>query len=124
MEFEFNRELTAQNFVDINNIGVFALEAINSSGMYYYYTVQTIMGTSVIASCGPIIPDLETLPENFSIKVYQISYNENKLARGISLFLNDKEKQIVDAREIDINDCIAQFRDVKEYLKNLSLGIF
>ena len=119
MEFEFYKQLTAQNKIDINNIGSFALEAYNEDGVYYFYLVKSIMGQSVIASCGPIIPDLDAIPSGFSINLYKMPYNEARLSKAIGLFLNDREKQITDAREIDIEDAIEQFRDIKEYLNNL-----
>jgi len=122
MEFEFNKQLSAQNQIDIENIGSFALEAYNDAGAYYYYLVKTILGQCVIASCGPVIPDIANIPSGFSVNLYKMPYNEIKLIKSISLFLNDKYKQITEATEIDIEDAIEQFRDIKEYLKTLDAG--
>lgn len=119
MEFEFNKQLTPQNQIEIDNIGAFALEAINELGAYYYYIIKTIMGQSIIASCGPIIPDIDMLPSGFGINIYRMPYNENRLIKAINLFLNDRDRQITDAREINIDYAIEQFRDVKDYLRNL-----
>lgn len=124
MEFEFNNQFTPQSLIDIDNIGAFALEAVNEDGIYYYYIVQTIIGQSIIASCGPIIPDIDILPSGFCVTIYKMPYNEIRLTKAINLFLNDKYKKITDARIIDIEEAIDQFRDVKSYLKNLTVESF
>jgi len=124
MEFQFNNQLTPQNQIDIDNIGSFALEASNDDGLYYYYLVKTVLGHSIIASCGPIIPDLDILPSGFSISLHKMNYNENRLFKVINSFLNDKEKKITSAYEISIEDAINRFRDLKDYLRNLDTGEF
>ena len=124
MEFEFDKQLTPQNAIEIDNIGSFALEAISETGNYYYYIVQTLMGQSVIASCGPIAPDIYEIPSGFNVSLYRIEYNETKLIKGIDLFLNDKYKKILYAKEIDTEDAIEQVRDIKEYLRSVSKGGF
>lgn len=124
MEFEFNNELKAQNKINIDNIGSFALEACNENGAFFYYVVQSIMGQCIIASCGPIVPDIDAIPSGFCINLYKMIYNETKLGKAINLFLNDKYKQITAAQEITIEDAIEQFRDIKDYLKNINVENF
>ena len=124
MEFEFNKELTPQNQIEIDNIGSFALEASNNTGAYYYYVIQTIMGQTIIASCGPVIPDIDILPSGFCVSLHKMPYNEVRLSKVINLFLNDKDKKIVDAKEVNIEYAIEQFKDVKEYLRNLDVETF
>jgi len=124
MEFEFNNQLTPQNQIEIENIGSFALDAADELGIHYYYLVKTMIGQSIVASCGPVVPDIESLPSGFCINLYRTEYNEGRLIKFINLFLNDKYKKIVTAIEIDIEEAIEQFRDVKEYLRNLSAETF
>lgn len=119
MQFEFNNQLVPQNLVEVDNIGSFGLEAFNDDGEAFYYIVQTIMGQCIIASCGPVIPDLRSLPPGFTININRMPYNEARIIKNITLFLNDKYKKIISATEIDIEDAIEQFRDVKEYLRDL-----
>lgn len=124
MEFEFNNQLMPQSFVEINNLGSFAIEAFNATGAYYYYLVQTIFGQSIIASCGPVVPDIDRIPPGFSIRIDKIAFNEQRIIKGLTLFLNDKYKELVDASEISIEDAINQFRDAREYLRNLDAETF
>lgn len=124
MEFEFNNQLSPQNTIEIENIGHFALEATNSSGLMYYYIVKTIMGQTLLAECGPVYSDLNIIPSGFDIRITKLPYNEHRIYKQVALFLNDKYKKIVDASEIDIYTAIDQFVDVREYLRNLDEDTF
>jgi len=124
MLFEFNQELQFMSDIDINDIGQFAIEANNDEGMFWYLIVRTSLGTCTITSCGPLVPDLELLPSGFTQKLERIPFKEDKLCKYISMFLNDKGKKITKAVEIEIEDAIEQFKDLKEYLENYSEEIF
>ena len=51
-------------------------------------------------------------------------FSETRLIKSIDLFLNDRDRKITEAREIDIDDAIEQFRDIKDYLNNLEAETF
>lgn len=123
MEFEFNKEVKAQNFVDIPNIGEFGLECLGDEGRYFYIFVKTILGETYIATCGPVMPDINELFMGFNINYTHFSYSEIKLAKAINLFLNDKGKAIIDAKVIPLDDCIEQFKDIKKYLTKIATGV-
>lgn len=124
MQFEFDQELKAQNNIEIDDIGFFGLEASNSEGYYYYLVIRSIMGTSIIATCGPVIPDLDALPSGFKMTLDKMPYKEDKLIKTISYFLNDKSKKITDAKVMEVNEAINEFRELKEYLLNFSEGSY
>ena len=98
MQFEFNHQLMPQNLIEIDEIGQFGLEAWNGEGFYWYLIVRTCLGTATIATCGPIIPDIELLPSGFKMTLDKMPYKEDKLAKNISYFLNDRTKCITDAK--------------------------
>lgn len=118
MQFEFDQELMPQALIEIPEIGQFGLEASNDEGYFYYLIVRTLLGTTTIATCGPIIPDIEILPSGFSMSLVKMPYREDKLSKTISFFLNDKSKKLTEAKLIDIDEAINQFRELKDYLKN------
>lgn len=118
MEFEFNNQLVPQSLVEIDEIGEFAIEAHNDIGAYYYLVVKTTLGMSTIATCGPIVPDIEYLPKGFQIKLDIIPYKEDKLTKIINMFLNDNYKCLTEAVVVDVDTALDQFRDVGTYLKN------
>lgn len=115
---EYDQELQFMNGIDIADIGQFAIEANNDEGFFWYLIVRTSLGTTSIAECGPVIPDVELLPNNFKQSLTKMPFKEDKLIKAISFFLNDKSKKITKAIEVDINDALNQFRDFKSYLEN------
>lgn len=119
MQFEFNNQLVPQNLIDVDEIGSFGLEAISEDGFYYYLVIQTYQGMSIIGTCGPLIPDTDILVSSFSTSIAKIPYKEDKISKFINGFLNDKYKNIVEAKIIDVEDAIDQFKDTKDYLRNI-----
>lgn len=124
VSIEFNQQLMPQSVVDVDELGQFALEAWNDDGYYYYLIVRTSLGTTSIASCGPVIPDVDMLPSGFSMSLDKVPYKEDKLSRTVSMWLNDRSKKLTNAQLMDIDEAIDQFRDLKEYLKNYSEDTF
>ena len=120
--FEFDQELQFMNSIDLGDIGHFAIEANNDDGMFWYLIIRTSMGTSSIATCGPVVPDVDMLPDGFSQHLYRMPFKEDKICKQISFFLNDRTKKITKAVEVDINEAISQFRDLKSYLEDWDEG--
>lgn len=124
VQFEFNQQLMPQNVIDVEELGQFAIEAWNDEGYYYYLIVRTLLGTASIASCGPVIPDVEMLPSGFNMSLDKVPYKEDKLTRTVTMWLNDRSKKLTNAKTIEISEAIEQFRDLKEYLKTYSEDTF
>lgn len=124
MQFEFNQQLMPQNLVEIEEIGQFGLEGWNSEGYYWYLIIRTCLGTATVATCGPVVPDIELLPSGFKMTLDKMPYKEEKLAKTISYFLNDRSKCLTEARVIPIDEAISQFRELKDYLINFSEETF
>ena len=117
MEFEFNKELVALDVIDIPRIGNFAISAEGEGGNAYFIVIKTELGKSYIATCGPVLPEIEEIPENFNVNLTKIDYNEKKLVKIISMFLNDRMKGIYRAELIDSNKALDEFRDLGQYMK-------
>ena len=120
MTFEFNQQLMPQNLIDIENIGDFALEGINDEGNFYYLIVRTSLGITTLASCGPVVPDVNLLPSGYCTYISRMQYKEDKVAKQINIWLNDKSKALTKASLVEIEDALDQFRDVGEYMRNYS----
>ncbi len=120
MTFEFNQQLVPQSLIDIESVGEFAIEAFNDEGYYYYLIVKTLLGTCTLASCGPIIPDCNLMLSGFKITLDKCQYKEDKLAKSINFWLNDKSKKLTMAHIIDIDEALDQFPDVATYVRTLS----
>lgn len=112
--FEFDIRPTPQNYLDVDDIGNCALECYNEEGMYYYILVMTECGQTTITRCGPVMPDIDMLPNGFSVSLTRMEYKDTKIESDIDRFLCDTKKKIVSAREISREEAIACIRDVKE----------
>ena len=120
--FEFNNQFVPQSLIDIENIGQFAIEANNDEGYYWYLIVSTLLGTVTIASAGPVVPDVALLPGGYACSFYTMEYKEPKLEKAINTWLNDKGKALTEARVVDIDVALDEFRDLSEYLRSEVLG--
>lgn len=120
MEFEFNQQLVPQNLIHVEEIGEFAVEASNDQGYFYYLVVKTLIGTCTMLSCGPVIPDTNMLLDGFKITLDKCDYREDKIAKSINFWLNDRSKKLTSAQVIDINEALNQFPDAVEYMRCLS----
>lgn len=120
MTFEFNQQLVPQSLINVESVGEFAIEAFNDEGYFYYLIIKTLLGTCTIASCGPIIPDVNLLTSGLKICLDKCQYKEDKLAKTINFWLNDKSKKLTNARIIDIDEALDQFPDVALYMRSLS----
>jgi len=118
MTINYNGEATFLGQLDVDNIGEFAIEASNDEGMFWYYICRTLFGTTTIATSGPRVPDIEILPKTFNQARYTMQFNEAKIIKDVTKFLNDFKKQITKAEVISIPDAISQFVNLKDYLED------
>lgn len=121
---EFNQQLLPQSVVEIDELGDFGLEASNAEGYYYYIAARCFQGIAVIATCGPIIPDVTLLPSGFSMSLSKVPFREDKITKFLNLFLNDKHRLLTEARLISFEEAVQQFKELKDYLINLSEDTF
>ena len=123
--FYFANEWQPTNSIDIPDIGNFFLETIDEDNMFYYYLmVKTCLGTSSILSYGPIVPDVELLPDKYSICFERIQFNDKKVMTWITKWLNDRNKNITAAYIIDEDKFFNNYRDLKHYMKSYSDEVY
>ena len=117
--FDFANEWKPTNSIDIPDIGNFFLETIDEENMFYYYLmVKTCLGTSSILSYGPIVPDVELLPDKYSICFERIQFNDKKVMSWITKWLNDKNKKITAAYIVDEIGTGSTKAEIKEVVED------
>lgn len=114
---EFDQEPTYQNFIEISDLGQCAIEATTNDMMNLYMIINTSMGQTTIATCGPIIQDVDMLPNGFTTSLTRMDYNEAKISKAISLFLNNKKIKIIQAMEVEKEVALDNFKDLGAYIK-------
>ena len=123
--FDFAQELKATNSIDIDNIGNFYLEAINEDdGFCYYLSVKTTLGTSSILYYGPVVPDLDILPDNYSVIFQRLPFNDKKMFFWVNKWLNDHSRKITTATLIDENEFFTEYKDLKSYMEKYSDEVY
>ena len=61
------------------------------------------MGQSVIASCGPIVPDIDTIPSNFTIRLHKMPFSETRLIKFIGDVPNHLMKEVNIALQLHLS---------------------
>ena len=117
--FEFNNQLVPQSLIEVENIGKFAIEASNDEGLYWYMIISTSLGQVTMVEWGPVIPDLNEIPEGFSNSLTKMEYKEPKIEKMINFWLNDKYKKLTDAKIITIGEALDVFPDLRTYLQTI-----
>lgn len=118
MNIEYFVERRYQAELKIEDPGFFALELNNDKLMFWYIIVRTSLGQSQIYTFGPIIPDLDILPDSVTSTFTRIDFDEYKIESIVDKFINDGKKSITQAIEIPIEEALEKSRSILEYMKN------
>lgn len=115
MQFEYLQMITAQEHIDIDDIGNFCIQAFTPYGDTKILVVRTIDGISEIIDYGYINTDVAELPDEVNYSYRRIEFSQVKLIKIITKFINDKNVSQVfeitfdEAKSVIRNliDCIA-----------------
>lgn len=118
MLFEFSVQKTFSQSIDIVDIGNTALKCSNGI-LNYYIIIKTVMGKTSILKFGPIIFDLETLVDDFSVNYKKIDYKETVISKEINKFINDYKKAIETVEEITEYEAWQDFPKIKQFYENV-----
>lgn len=118
MEFKYKPIKEFEDSIDIADIGQCSLEAVNSLGMCSYLIIRTLLGESTIFEYGPIVPDVERLPNEVTCKITKIDFDENKLKKIIQMFIADRGKiKIEQVSELSMEEALNQCRDLIQHMR-------
>lgn len=122
---EFNSQYVPQNFLDIDSVGNVCIEAVDEEdGFYYYLLIKTSLGTSSIFQYGPVIPDLDQLPDNYSALYSRQNFNDRKILALIKQWLNDRYKRISSAKIVDEQIFLDNFRDITQVVRDYGAEVY
>ena len=120
MNVDFYSEFNPLKTLEIKDIGKCAIEGVNPDGFYFYLVIITVRGVAHMFTCGPLIPDLDDLPPGYTVNYSTTNFNIQKLKKTVSAWLNGrkpgKSKPINEAKLVDIDYAISQFKSVKSYV--------
>lgn len=101
MFFEYLKTSQYQDSVDIESIGNCYLQSVNDSADSWILSVETNLGYSTVTQAGPINLDFDTPGSSLYISKQSFDYNEKKLYKIISDFINYPKRLITNVEIID-----------------------
>jgi len=119
MLFEYHAEEVFTKELDLVDVGNSAVRCVTKDFAEYYILLTTIMGKTHVLKFGPVVPDLDTLSDNFSVSYKKIDYNEQKIKREIDQVLNDTKKAIEEAEEIPVEVAMMSFPNISAQYMNI-----
>ena len=115
MIIDYSVQKTFEQSLIIDDIGHFYIRCYGSSIIdgapcecEYYMAANTVMGKVSILKYGPIIPDLGIMLNGFNVSYKELKFNEKKIEKEVSLFLNDNPKGIYNVEEISEDEFLEQ----------------
>lgn len=112
MNFNYLRRVVQDASIEIDNIKDCAVIAYNDHAEEFYLLISTDLGNTKILSEGPVsaAPPLYAKCEYLSF-----STNDKTIQSYINRWLNDKEKAITQAEEIDKEELKEKFVNIADY---------
>lgn len=110
-EYFFTRMATGE--LEVNDPGNCCIQACNDNGEIYYLLIESTLGWTKILEYGPATPDFYELPKSVFCTFNRIDFNEKKIEKKISEFLNAPMRNITQAQEVDRS---VMFEDCKSLL--------
>lgn len=110
--FDYKISTVVEKQLEVDSIGECSIIAVDNVGKEYYLIIHTGYGMTQIIEYGPIIPDIEELPNYVSYTYKMIEYDEYKLEKIIDAFLNNSKRAIESAEVIS-------FEQAKESIRNM-----
>ena len=123
--FNYNGEVLWSDSITLESLGNVSLEARDSFDRNYYLIARTSIGETTVLEFGPVYPEEEVLPPNYSIFYDKFECSDNAMIKRITKFLGPKKGigkkkvPIVSVKEISFDEAVTYginpFKYVKDY---------
>ncbi len=120
MLIDYECSVTFNNTLEVSDPGNVCIICQNEEFYQWYLVIKSIRGNSHILKYGPIIPDADSLEEDFELTYSKIKFNEKTLHFTISKFINDSKKCVKEARVCNVENAFDDFPNIAKLYKNLS----
>ena len=110
MQFEYLQQITAQESIDIDDIGNTAIQCWSNYGETKVLIIKTMDGITEIIEFGPVNTDINELPDRVIYNYQRFEFNQGKIIKIINKFINDEI--VSQVREVT-------FIEAKNVIKNL-----
>lgn len=111
MQFKYMYIAEAQGFIDIEDLGNFALSVTNDLFQEYVMVAVTIYGITEIIEYGPIKIDSDESSNSIFYSYRKFDYSEYNIKKIIDKLLNDERKRITQVTLIDFEEARNKIKD-------------
>lgn len=119
MIIDFEAKQTFNQQLDIPDPGNCCIKCTTENWLNYYLVLKSIRGRVFCLEYGPISPDSTDLVADFYVKYSILKFDEKKIFKKISSFLNDTYKEICTA-QIDLDEnAFDDFPEVIDAFRNI-----
>ena len=119
MTFGYDKESSYRGMIDIEDVGNFALEAIDDNYNAYYMIVFTKFGKTTIMTYYPIAVDNRATTDNLNCTLCKVDFNDKYMKCAITKFLSDfKGKHITQVNLLDYDKAFELLDNPVELFKS------
>jgi hypothetical protein len=118
MEFKYKQVKQFEALIDIDDIGQCSLEITDSEGMCHYLIIRTLLGETTVFEYGPIVSDVQTLPDYVSCRISKSSYDIIKIKKTITTFISDRGRiKVENVRQLVMSEALNLCKDLITYMR-------
>lgn len=110
-QFNYNGQVSYEDFVVVEDLGNACLQAIDELGYSYFFITKTKLGTTSCLEYGPLNLDDELLPDESTIEFSRFEYSEKGIIKKIAKFLQMKKSMVVKTKKVKIIEVLQMSLD-------------
>ena len=116
MDFEYMQRVLMDGVLSVDDMGNCTIIANNDVAESFVLVIKTVLGWTEIFEAGPIVPDMDKLPNHTFVSYDKLPFSESQIKKRIRTFLNDRLRGITQARVAEIEEAKKLLVDFGEYI--------
>lgn len=116
MQFDYMYTMTAEDSVEIEDVGNFCLSVINDVYREWIMICSTEFGITKWLQAGPFRIDFDELDDRVMYTYQQMEYNQTKMCRIIDSFINDPKKTTTQVTVLEESEAKSRIKDLVSYI--------
>ena len=106
----------AQAELIIEDVGNFAIKAFGDLGYEFIIIVETRLGNTRLFTFGPVIPDIDLLPQSCECSIKKFSFSNGKIIKEVRSILNNPYNKITQAFEVTKEEALVDCRNLVQVM--------
>lgn len=112
MQFDYMYTMTAEDSIEIEDIGNFCLSVTNDLYLEWIMMCTTTYGITTYLQAGPFRIDFDELDDRVVYVFQRMEYNQGKLCKLIDSFINDDKKRVTQVSLISEDKAKSSIKDL------------